>query len=258
MKAFFQEIVLAISNFKFYKHVKDFQTSRGVKYILSLTFLITLALTMRYSYDIGKGLNIITDWAKSNLPVIEIQNGVVSADVAQPYKIEEEGFVLIIDTTGEINSLDDYERGMLLTENEVIYKESNVKTETYDLANIESLRIDENFMKILKKNIGWILFPIMLILMFLYFCIFRFIQIFIFSVISLATCSIANVKLNYKQLFNIGIYAITPSVILGGLMALFAIMLPFFWILYAGLYIVFLIMGILNCKEAPAKGDVSP
>ena len=164
---------------------------------------------------------------------------------------------MIIDTTGEINSLDDYERGMLLTESKAIYKENDIKTETYDLANIESLRIDENFMKILKKNIVWILFPIMLILMFLYFCIFRFLQIFIFSVISLATCSIANVKLNYKQLFNIGIYAITPSVILGALLALFAIVLPFFWILYIGLYIVFLIMGILNCKEMPAKEDTA-
>ena len=253
MRTFFQEVMEAISDFKFYKRVKDFQTSRGMKYIFLLIFLITLILTIRYSFDISKGLGIAADWTKENLPIIEIQNGVVSVDAKQPYKIVEEDFALILDTTGEITSLDEYKSGILLTKNKVLYKENEVKTESYDLSNIESVRIDENFMKVLRKNLVWIIFPFMLLGIFIYFCIARFLQIFIFSLISLATSSIVNIKLSYKQLFNIGVYAITPSIILGALLAVFVIQLPLFWIIYAGLYIIYLIMAILNCKETPVK-----
>lgn len=253
MKVFFQEITKSVTDFKFYKQAKDFQASKVMKYIFSLIFLITLILSVRYSFDISKGLGIAVDWTKENLPIIEIQNGVVSVDAKQPYKIVEEDFALILDTTGEIASLDEYKSGILLTKNKVLYKESEVKTETYDLSNIESVRIDENFMKALQKNLVWIIFPFMLLGVFIYFCIARFLQIFIFSLISLATSSIVNIKLSYKQLFNIGVYAITPSVILGALLAVFLIQLPLFWIIYAGGYIIYLIMAILNCKEAPAK-----
>ena len=220
---------------------------------LFLIFLITLILSVRYSFDISKGLGIAADWTKENLPIIEIQNGVVSVDAKQPYKIVEEDFALILDTTGEITSLDEYKSGILLTKNKVLYKENEVKTESYDLSNIESVRIDENFMKVLRKNLVWIIFPFMLLGIFIYFCIARFLQIFIFSLISLATSSIVNIKLSYKQLFNIGIYAITPGIILGALLAVFLIQLPFFWIIYAGLYIIYLVMAILNCKETPVE-----
>ena len=253
MKTFFQEIVRAVSDFKFYKEAKDSQISKGIKYIFLLIFLITLILTIRYSYDVKRGLDLVVDWAKQNLPVIEIQNGIVKADVIQPYRISEEDFTLIIDTTGDVTSLDEYEAGILLTKDKLFYRGTAGKTEIYDLSDIESLRIDENFMNVMRGNIAWIVFPFMLLGIFIYSCIARFIQVFLFSLISLVTSSISGVKLNYKQLFNIGVYAITPSMILGALLALFAVQLPAFWLIYSGLYVIYLIMAILNCKEAPVE-----
>ena len=261
MKKFFQEIVKAINDFKFYKQIKDFEMAKGMKYIFLLVLLMSLLLTIRYIYDLGRGLDIAIDWARQNLPVIEIQNGVVSADVRQPYKIIEEDFALIIDTTGEVTSLDEYQRGILLMKNRVIYKESDVKTETYDLLNIQTLRIDENFMKALRKNAVWIISPFMLIFLYIRFCLAKFFHIFIFSAISLITSSIVDIKLSYKQLFNIGIYAITPSVALGTILGILGIQPPFFGIIYSGLYIIYLIIAVLNCKEKPtaasAQGEAS-
>ena len=249
MKAFFQDLGKAISNFKFYKEVKDFQLSRGMKYIFSLIFLITLALSIRYSYDFKRGLNIVLDWTKQNIPPITIQNGIVSVDVKQPYKVVTEDFALIIDTTGEITNLDGYKRGILLLKDKLMYKESDVKTESYSLSNIPLLKLDENFMNTLRRNIIWIVFPILFISCYSGFSLAKFLHIILFSLISVATSSIANIKLSYRQLFNIGIYTITPSAILGALLAIFGLQLPLFGIIYSGLYIIYLIVAILNCKE---------
>ncbi len=77
----------------------------------------------------------------------------------------------------------------------------------------------------------------------------KFFHILFFSLVSLVTSSIIGAKLNYRQLFNIGIYAITPSVFLGVLLAIFGRPLPFFGIIYSGVYIIYLIMAVTNCKE---------
>ena len=253
MKAFFQEIALAVSNFKFYKQAKDFQMGKGMKYIFSFIFLITLILTVKTAYDVRGGLNIAAEWTKENLPVIEIQKGIVSVDAKQPFKIIEEGFALIIDTTGEITSLDGYETGVLLMKDKLIYKENEYKTETHDLSNVEELKIDENFMNTLKRNAAWIVFPFVLLWFFIRFCIAKFLQISILSLIFLPISAIANIKLNYRQLFIMSIYAITAGTILGALLEFFGIALPFFSIIYAGLCIIYLVMAMLNCKEASAK-----
>lgn len=257
MKDFFQEILKSIRDFKFYTQAKDFQLGKGLKYLFLLVLLVTIALSLRYSYDFKRGLNIAVNWAMQNIPVIEIQNGIVAVNVKQPYKVTEGGFTFIIDTTGEITSLDEYEKGVLLTKDKVMYKESDLKTEAYKLSNIQALRIDENFIKALRKNALWVIFPIMFIVLYVGFSIARFFQILIFSVISVVVSSIANVKLRYRQLFNIGVYAITPSTILGALLPVLGVRLPLFAIIYSGLYVIYLIMAILNCKEEPAKEDIS-
>lgn len=257
MKHFFKEIIMAISDFKFYKPAKDFPLSKSMRYIFSLILLITIALSTRYSYDLKRGIDIAVDWARQSLPPIVIQDGIVKADIKQPYKIKENDFIVIVDTTGEITSLDGYKRGILVMKDRVMYKESELKTETYNLSNIKEVKIDENFMNALKRNAIWVLFPIMFIFIYIGLSIARFLQILIFSLISVAASSITGTKLSYKQLFNIGIFAITPSTILGALLAIFGVQLPLFGIIYSGLYIIYLIMAILASKEAATNENIT-
>jgi len=252
MRGFFSDIMKAVSEFKFYKQAKDFQTSRVLKYFFLMVLLITLALVARFTYDMSRGLDMAVDWSLENLPAIEIENGTASVDVKEPYMLEGDDFVFIIDTTGGITSLDDYETGILLTKNEIQYKEGGFKTERYDLSRFGSLRIDENFLKALRKNIMWIIFPFALAIIFVYISVARILHVFIFSLISLAASSIADAKLTYRQLFNIGIYAITPSAVLGALVAVIGFNIPHFVILYIGLYTAYLITAVMNCKEKPA------
>lgn len=256
MREFFQEVIRAVSDFKVYRKIKDYKMMQSVKYLLSLVLVITVLLSIRFTLDARKGLNIAVEWARTNLPPIDIQNGIVNVDVKQPYSISTDEFTLIIDTTGEVTSLEGYERGILLMRDSMLYKESDMKTETYSLSSIDSLRIDERFLNSARKNLLWVIFPIMFFVMYISFLIARVSQVLLFSVISLIAVSMGQAKLEYRQVINIGVYAITPSTLLGALLGFFGLNLPHFWIIYSGLYIIFIVMAILNCKEAvPPKGE---
>lgn len=249
MKIFFEEIWKAVSDFKFYKEVKQFSVGRSFKYILSLILLVSLVLSIGYSFALSRGLDIAIKWMKKNLPVIEIQNGIASVDVEQPYKIEQDDFAVIIDTTGKTTSLDDYKKGVLLMKDKVVYKEGGAKTEIYNLADIKSLRIDENFMNVVRKNATWILFPFILVGTYLYLIVARLLQIVIFSVITIFASTVSKARLEYREVFNIGVYAVTLSTILGGIAALFMKQIPGFGLIYVGIYIAYLVAAVMNCKE---------
>lgn len=250
MKIFFEEIWKAISEFRFYKDVKNFPVWKSIKYILSFILVISFILTVRYSYGLGKGLNIAVEWMKKNLPVIEIQNGTVNVDVEQPYTISKDDMVVVIDTTGKTTSLDGYKSGILLLKDKVLYKESAAKTEIYSLADVKSLRIDENFMNMVKNNAVWILFPFMLAGIYIYLVIARFLQILAFSLLSIFVAAVAKIQLTYGQIFNIGVYAVTASMLFGAAAALFMKAIPGVGLVYCGAYAVYLVTGLLNCREA--------
>jgi hypothetical protein len=132
----------------------------------------------------------------------------------------------------------------------VLYKESDVKTEIYNLADVKSLKIDQNFMNTVKNNAVWIIFPFMFAGIYIYLAVARFLQIFLFSLVTIFTAAVTKTQLTYAQIFNIGAYAVTASMILGGIVALFMRVIPGIGWVYCGMYIVYLVMGVLNCKEA--------
>lgn len=250
MKAFFTEAYKAVSDFKFYKTVKNFSSGKAFKYILSLVLFVSLALSIRYSFLLGKGLDMAMVWMKKNLPVIEIQNGAASVHAEEPYKMTEGDFAVILDTTGKTTSLDEYKRGVLLMKDRVIYKESEMKAEIYKLADVKSLRIDENFMKAVQKNAVWIVFPFILLGIYIYLTIARLLQAVIFSLITIFAAAVNKVQLAYSQIFSIGIYAVTLSTLLGAVSALFLKGIPGMGWIYAAIYITYLVMAVVNCKEA--------
>lgn len=250
MKTFFAEMWKAVRDFKFYKDVKNFSVGKSIKYILLFILMISLVLTIRYSYGFGAGLKIAAEWMKKNLPVINIQNGIASVDVEQPYKISQDDMVVIIDTTGKTSSLDGYKRGVLLMKDKVLYKESDAKTEIYNLADVKNLKIDQNFMNAVKNNAVWIVFPFMFVGIYIYLAVARFLQIVIFSLITIFAAAVTKTQLTYTQIFSIGAYAITTSMILGGIVALFVRVIPGIGWVYCGIYIAYLVTAVMNCKEA--------
>jgi hypothetical protein len=250
----FKEIVATVGDFKFYGQAKDFSVGKSIRYIFLFILIATLLLTVRYGHLINYGLTLAHRWSESNLPVIHIKNGVASAQVQQPRTIVVDDGVVIIDTTGVITSLDGYKQGVLLTKNELIFKKNAEETRTYSLKEIQDLTIDKHFLAKAKKMIIRIAIPLLLIGLYVYSCIARFLQILIGSVIALLIAAAMNLKLTYKQIFNVCSYAITASMLFGLFVALLSTHIPFSGWIYNGLYVIYLIAALYHCKTEKTQG----
>ena len=267
-------------NPEFYRGIVTQSFGRSFVYFLLLILAVSIIFSIKYTADARGVIGEVVTWINTEfaerlpefLPEITIKDGEVSSPAEQPYIHEWEEFVFILDTTGSITSLDDYQNGVLITKRTIIVRtieDDKIKTEKHDLSMITSLNIgpgkgegelitfsfqewrlsvtQENVTK-WSKFISRALVPLIVVFLFFYHFTTKFIHLLFFSLVSLIANRIVDAGLEYSHLLNIGIFALTPPLALAVLVMVFGLTIPMFWLLYIVVYCAFLIMAIKRCK----------
>ena len=243
----FNTILRSSTDFKFYKEIFYQPFGKTLRFLLLLVLLVTLVLGIRYSIVFNELSKKGFQWIEEEVPYIEITNGVVTADVEQPYRKEEKNFIMVIDTTGqtlEINS--HYDTGILLTRDKLIVKQDEIRTQEIDLSKVNSFRLDKKTLGKWRKFFVGIVTPFMIIMQFVYTFIAKIIQAVVLGLVVL----IFRPQFHYSNILNVCIYALTPPTLLALLVALVTPKaLLYFPLIYLGMYIAFLVGGIRQVEN---------
>ena len=274
-------------NPEFYREIVTQSFGRSFVYFLLLILAVSIIFSIKYTADARGEIGEVVTWINTEfaerlpefLPEITIKDGEVSSPAEQPYIHEWEEFVFILDTTGSITSLDDYQNGVLITKRTIIVRtieNGKIQTEEHDLSMITSLNIgpgkgegelitfsfqewrlsvtQENVTK-WSKFISRALLPLIVVFFFFYHFTTKFIHLLFFSLVSLIANRIVDAGLEYSHLLNIGIFALTPPLALAVLAMVFGLTIPMFWLLYIVVYCAFLIMAIKRCETRGNEED---
>ncbi len=228
--------------FKSYRGLKDNKVWNSIGYIsLAHSFVVLL-------FSIFILFNIYSQISNPQvlLPEIKVINGVVVADVPQPYKVAEN---FIIDTTGKtnINALPDV-NGILLTKNQLIMKKNSLETRTYDLSKIQYASLKE-LLKIYLPVFTLFIIP-MIALMIFFLALFNSVYVLIISLILLLYNLLFKTNLKYAQLFNIGVFAFFPIWFLVYLLGFAGVRFSF---LFSLIYLAFLVWIFFDLKNNSKK-----
>lgn len=179
----------------------------------------------------------------SQVPTVTIADGIASIEESQPYfiKYPETGEILIvIDTTGEITSLEETEAAVLLTKTELIVKEEGGGTRNVDLAQLGNISVDQELIWKVLRGIKKALFPVLYPVALIGSFIFRIIQALIYACIGMLFVSLFHSKKSYVSLLRLAVVAVTPAIIIKTLIDLFGVALPL-----PGLWYFLITMGYL-------------
>ncbi|HTY44755.1 MAG TPA: DUF1189 family protein [Patescibacteria group bacterium] len=285
-------------NPRFYKHIAPQSFGKSFTYLLFMVLVVSLLLSAKYLLELRKGIADFTDLAFRNLeetlvsgfPEIKIEKGQVSSTVKQPFLVKKGDFAFVLDTTGQVTSLNEYKNGILVTANKLITKTTksggaSAEVNEVDLAKMRvdllmlkpgdkqkgelvSLTINNKVFSVTKDNvnalgkkIAFILSPFLLILIFVSLLLGKLIHIVFFSLISLLANAIAKAGLGYRSLLNIGTYAITlPTAVSTVMIVLFGTakngFLPALFLPYVVIYVAFLFLAVNHAK--PGSGAQAP
>ncbi len=200
-----------------YRDVAQNWKNYAFLYLLFLLALCSVVKTVKIHYGISDFLTEHAPAFISQFPAVTFSNGRASTDQHEPYFIKDPKSgedIIIIDTTGQINSLNDTRAVMLLTETKLIIKKSERETQVFALSEIEDFRFDQNviysWLRIAQKWLAVIFFPFLVIGSFVY----RLVQILILGVIGMMFAGILKTDLEFQSLISIAVMAITPVVLL--------------------------------------------
>lgn len=219
-------------------------------YLTLLVLLATVVTTFQVQTAFSRSVwqfKQSKQWEK-NLPEIQLTQGKVSSPVQQPYRLEQEGFVFILDTTGAITDLDPkYQEGILLTKTDLTYRRQRGVQETrrISLEGLPDFTLNQSTVEQLLDRIRAWVWLVAAVVLFLWWWTVKLLKVLFWSLLGLLVSAVSKRSLSYRAIFNIGVLALTISLafdlITGGL-GLRAQGLGF---ISLALYVGYLIWGIL-------------
>ncbi len=247
--------VPALSFFSKKLYIDVGQNWKGANFLYLLLLLaICLIPTM---INLHRGIsNFVNNEAPAivnQVPEITITDGQVSIKETQPYYIKDPDSnepLAIIDTTGQIESLEDTDAFCLLTGNKVITKKSEFENRTYDLSNVKAFIVDSEritgWLQIGRKFLAVVIYPFVLLGYYMY----RIVQALIYAAIGLLFASFCKTTLSYTALIRLAVVAVTPCIIVGTILGLTDTSIPPFLYLVAALvYLFFAVKSISGIPE---------
>jgi len=247
--------VPALSFFSKKLYIDVGQNWKGANFLYLLLLLaICLIPTM---INLHRGIsNFVNNEAPAivnQVPEITITDGQVSIKETQPYYIKDPDSnepLAIIDTTGQIQSLEDTDAFCLLTGNKVITKKSEFENRTYNLSNVKAFVVDSKritgWLQIGRKFLAVVIYPFVLLGYYMY----RLVQALIYAAIGLLFASFCKTTLSYTALIRLAVVAVTPCIIVGTILGLTDTSIPPFLYLVAALvYLFFAVKSISGIPE---------
>ena len=215
----FHPLVLSFYSADLYKEVAATWRARAFVYLLLLLALCWLPITVKLNQSLAEYVKTEVPEIAAGIPTITISHGEVFIDAPQPHVIYEPSSgqeLAILDTTGQVTSLDGMEARLLLTKTSLVYAKSQYETRSWDLSEVEDFVLDEElvlwFFDLLSSWLVVLLYPLAVAASY----IFRLALVPFYGGIGLLLSSILKTKLAFLNLCALAIVAMTPGVGCGG------------------------------------------
>lgn len=235
-------LFFSITRKHFSTSIKNETLKKSMMYLLTLMLILGSAVMTKKIIDTHTDIRGFNYFLTKILPDFELYNGRFICYGNMPFIFKADKGGIIIDTTGVITEeyMKNYKAGIIITASQVIVKNDDDKTTHYNLSQYK----DYNFTKTGLINFinNWTVvgLGIYFVLGVCYLFILKIIGVFTLSLISLVVCKISRIKLPFRSIFQISIYAIALPTIIDTILRVFNIEVPYFWIIYyaiATLYI---------------------
>ena len=227
---FFKRVKNAVTNFDEYKNFSEEKLSTAIKYLLKLTLIftiiVTIALSIKLIDETNKAINIF----ETEFPEFKFENNnlIIDKDNTQFIKGDKFGvFGIIVDSQKEeLNDIDksnDYQIVVGLLKNKIVIKNIDNMQNTityeqisqdYDLSNLNK----QSIIDVTSSNLVTRIYVVIIIISLIYLFVAYFIQILmdvlLLSLIGFLLSKIIGVKFKYKSIFSMSVYSLTLSILL--------------------------------------------
>ncbi len=245
-------LFMAFFSKSLYRDVARAWKGHGLVFLFSAVALCTIPFVLLVQSEVSNLLSKEVPKIVTQMPSIEITNGKVTIDRSQPYFVKDDKSgdpLIIFDTTGQPRSLDGSKAIMLVSEKAVIIRNSEGRTRTIDLSGIESFSLDRRLLyewiDELEKSFVFIFYPCAVFFSF----IFRLFEAASFAAVAHFFRRSLGLPLTYGAYMRLAAVSLSPALVIGALLNIIRIVVPFWWLTSLPLTAGYLILAISANKK---------
>ena len=269
---FFKKVWLSITKFERYPEMATEGVGSAISYLMKLMLIFSAILVIGMIYNLNKTIGQGIQYVNENFSEISYKDGTlqIKPTNSETLDIDTEIGKLIVDTNvTEQNKIDEYENkiksgnlGILWLNDKVVIYSNGVEERYYykdilDQMGISNLSKTDLINYISNKSIYVIYGIFMLIATFIIYTIATLIDVLILSLFGLITTYLIRIKMRYRALFNMSVYALTISIILKLLYVFMNMFIDFdikyFDFMYSAIGYICLIASIFMIKSDVIK-----
>jgi len=228
--SFFDYLYLSFYSRSFYQEIGKKRKGLCLGYLFFILCLFWIPEISRIHSEVSDFISAESFKYVKQVPVITISKGRATIKEPTPFYINDTANdkpFAIIDTSGQITSLDKTTAYLLLTNTKLIIKNYPFNTRAFDLQGIENLTIDQ---KVLQQ---WIedfnmLFPFILfpfVILFSFF--FHIIQVLLAAGFGRLFANTIQVNIDFRSLVRLAVVSFTPAIMLQTAHAILDIPFPY-------------------------------
>lgn len=228
----FHAFYMAFYSKSLYRDVMGHWRGAGILYLLVLLSLSTIPGVLRLA-------SIFSDIVASDapaivrqIPALTIAGGRLSADVEQPYFIMDKDSsvpLVIIDTTGAHKNLEGTPARMLFTETQILVRRDGTHPLVWELAEFGDLKIDRRIafdaLESLQEAFPLLLYPFAL----LFSLAVHAALALLLGLAAYGSARLSGARPDLQMMLRLAAVALTPSIILGTVLAAVGGRPPFWW-----------------------------
>ncbi|MDP3150569.1 MAG: DUF1189 family protein [Ignavibacteria bacterium] len=246
MKNVFSYLIDSFYDKQFYHNVLTVKKNKCIRYLFLLAFLSSIPFSVQLFVSIQGLLKKDVPFIVSQVPPMEIINGVVTVSEKTPLQIKSPDgkiFCLIDPENENISISDEEEIPIILGKNAVIFQQSKNERRMFRLTSIRDLKIDQSIIN------HWISFyPIVYAIILIFFFLWNILTLLfitlLYSIVSVIISKLLKIEFRYPQLFALSVMASTAAVVLDILLSSFSIKISYLWFWKLLLSTYFIYFGI--------------
>lgn len=213
----FEAIYLSFYSKALYRQVATTWGGKAFLFALLMSLLTWVASVIHMQHQLSLNYATYSGKLTDQMPVMTIENGKITTPENRPYVVKDTNdldTLLVVDTSGQIQSLEQANTGLLITQTSIITKSGNetkiIQLPTAFNYTMVPMVVNEH----IKSVVGY-LWIVLLPGLTLGSWIFLLAKGLFFALLGRIFSAITHAKLTYSQCYLLFLVAASPSLILG-------------------------------------------
>lgn len=256
-----QALPLSFFSRGLYRDVARSWRGIGLAYLLLVVALLTLVIVVRMQVGLDGWVRRQARDVADQVPTIVIRHQVVRVDAAMPCIIRDRrtgAAFAIVDTTGQVVSLDGQQARVLLTRDHLLLRKSAAETRVFDLSRIEDFTLDAARARRWLGLFATWASPVAAPFVFVGLLCVRLVQQLVLAGIGLLVGSLARVGLDFAAHMRLAAVALTPALVLEPVLELLHARPPGWGLLWSAIALGYLVWAVLANRAGPAEAATGP